>query len=314
MRGKTLFGVAALSVVAIGVGCRYKEPQPAQQPAQAQAPYGSYAYPPPPGYYPPQQPPGYYPPPQQPGYPPPQPAPTYTQPQPAPTQPQPVPTQPQPAPTQPQPAPQPYNPWLTMLDQLLKGGAPPWPGPQPSTQPTTPPPAPTVPPSPPSAPAISQRSLDLANAINKYRQQNGLAPIPISKSLSQVAETHVKDLHDSPKVAENCNGHSWSSKGNWTPCCYTADHAQAKCMWSKPAELTPHKGTGFEITIGQPGQNASLALDSQKAITAWQGSPLHNDVILNRGTWQSMTWKSMGAGIIDSHACAWFSDQPDPVQ
>jgi len=128
-----------------------------------------------------------------------------------------------------------------------------------------------------------------------------------------IAETHVRDLHDSPKLDPSCNGHSWSSKGAWTPCCYTPDHAQAKCMWDKPAELTQLKATGFEITIGQPGETSGVVLDSQKAIAAWQGSPLHNDVILNRGTWEKMTWRSMGAGIIDSHACAWFSDQPDPA-
>jgi uncharacterized protein YkwD len=298
MRRKTVLGVGL--AIALGVGCRYQDRQPAQQPPPTQG----YAYPPPPGYYPPQPPPGYYPPPQQPGYyPPPQP----TQPQP---RPQPQPTTPAPAPQPTQPPQQPYNPWLAALGQLLNGGAPP----APSPTPTVPPPAPTTPPAPP-APTISPRALDLANAINRYRAQNGLPAIPISKSLSYVAETHVKDLHDSPKLATNCNGHSWSSKGAWTPCCYTPDHAQAKCMWQKPAELTQLKGTGFEITLGQPGeQNAGLALDSQKAVAAWQGSPLHNEVILNRGTWQNMTWRSMGAGIIDSHACAWFSDQADPTQ
>ena len=86
-------------------------------------------------------------------------------------------------------------------------------------------------------------------------------------------------------------------------------------MWSKPAELSALKGTGFEITIGQPGEvQQGVVLDSPKAISAWQGSALHNDVILNRGQWTSMTWRSMGAGIIDSHACAWFSDQADPAQ
>jgi hypothetical protein len=85
-------------------------------------------------------------------------------------------------------------------------------------------------------------------------------------------------------------------------------------MWSKPSELTQMKATGFEITIGQPGEvNAGTVLDSNKAIGMWQSSALHNDVILNRGQWQAMHWKSLGAGIIDSHACAWFSDQPDPV-
>ncbi|HVJ15106.1 MAG TPA: CAP domain-containing protein [Polyangiaceae bacterium] len=252
-------------------------------------------YPPPPGYYPQPQ-PTYGP--SQPTYPPPQP--TYPQ------QPAPQPTYPQ----QPAPQPsQPFAPWLNMIGHLLSGGVPPLPppGPQPAPQP-----APEPQPAP--APAIDPRGVDLANAINRYRAQNGLPAIPISKSLSRVADTHVRDLRDSPKPAENCNGHSWSSRGPWTPCCYTPDHAQAKCMWNKPAEIAQFRGTGFEITIGQPGEvNAGVVLDSASAISAWQGSPLHNDVILNRGQWQSMQWRAMGAGIIDSHACAWFSDQADPT-
>lgn len=302
MRRMTLVAVGLSLALGPGLafGCYHPDPQPPPQ----QQPPQQY----PPGYYPQQQ-GGYYPPPQQgpqQGYPPPQP--TYQQPPPQQTA---QPQQPPPQPTQ-QPG-QPYNPWLTLINDLLKGGAPPlpFPGTTPTTQPTT---APTTPP-PPPAPAIDPRGLELANALNAYRAKNGLPAIPISKSLSHVAATHVKDLHDSPKLASNCNGHSWSNKGPWTPCCYTADHAQAKCMWSKPAELSVLKGTGFEITIGQPGEvTPGVQLDSNKAINAWQGSALHNDVILNKGQWASMTWRAMGAGIIDSHACAWFSDTADPAQ
>jgi uncharacterized protein YkwD len=323
MRRIAWFGASLVVVVAC---IEPRDSNRPQQQAQAQPPPPPPGYYPPPGQYPPgQYPPGQYPPqqypPQQghPQQPPPQQPPSNQQrpPQPGPTgQPAPQPTQQQPAP-QPTQQPPPANApgtWGGMLDHLLGGGAPPlqWP-PAPAPTPTT---APTTPPTPPPAPGpqVSQRSLDLANAINNYRKQNNLPPIPISKSLSAVAETHVKDLRDSAKPAGNCNGHSWSNKGSWTPCCYTPDHAQAKCMWAKPGELTQMKATGFEITIGQPGEaNAGTVLDSNKAISMWQGSALHNDVILNRGQWQAMHWKAMGAGIIDSHACAWFSDQSDPV-
>lgn len=264
------------------------------------------------GYYPPPQhqpyPPGHYPPPPQgypPSYHPPPPPPPSYHPPPPPPAPAPAPA-PGPAPA---PAPNPANDWINLLGGLLNGGAPP-PNPAPAPAPTTPPPPP-----PPSTtiPPIEPRALDLANAINTYRAQNGLPAIPISRSLSYVAATHVKDLRESPKVGAQCNGHSWTSKGPWTACCYTADHAQAKCMWDKPLEVAKFKATGFEITIGQPGELSGVVLDSNKAISMWQGSPLHNEVILNKGTWQKTTWRSMGAGIVDSHACAWFSDQPDPV-
>jgi uncharacterized protein YkwD len=293
--------IAISFAVAFGLaaGCYRDEPRPAY---------------PPPGYYPQQ--PGYYPP-QQPGYPQ----------QPYPQQPYPQqPAQPAPAPSQPQP--QGSNPWLDLLTRVISnpppipsGWFPAPPGPQPGPTPTTPPVPTSPPPGPPpgpappnSVPAIGARALDLANAINRYRQQNGLPPVPISRSLSLVADTHARDLRDSPKLAPNCNGHSWSNKGPWTSCCYTPDHAQAKCMWSKPAELTPLKGTGFEVALGEPGVASGVVLDSAKAIAAWQSSPLHNDVLLNKNTWQKVTWRAMGAGIVDSHATAWFSDTADPVQ
>ena len=233
-------------------------------------------------------------------------------------------------PSQPQPQPQPQsllpppNPLLDMLGQLLKSGPPaPWQLPPLPTVwpfPAMPPPSTPLPPStpppgvpPPAVPGISARSLDLANTINNYRVQNGLPAVPISKSLTHVAETHARDLRDSPSVPPSCNAHSWTNKGPWSPCCYTADHAQSKCMWEKPAELTPFKATGFEIAIGVPGQVAGYVLNSQNALELWKGSPLHHEVILNRGTWEKTTWRAMGAGIVDSHACVWFADQVDPV-
>jgi hypothetical protein len=194
-----------------------------------------------------------------------------------------------------------------MLQDLLKGGAPPLPQPNPTPPPPNPNPQPT-----PST--IDARGLELANAINAYRAQNGLPAIPISRALSKVADTHVHDLATAPKMDPSCNDHSWTNRGTWTACCYTPDHAQAKCMWYKPSEITAFKGTGYEISIGQPGDvKPGLVLDSKQAITFWSTSQVHNDVILNKGQWATMTWKAMGAGIIDSHASAWFSDTEDTV-
>ena len=230
----------------------------------------------------------------------------------------PPPAAPQPPPAPSTPAP-PGDPWTTLLGQVLTSPPPApsgwlqlppgwtWPGPQGSG--SSPPPAP---PAPSSLPAIAPRALELANAINAYRQQNGLPPIPITRALTHVAETHVRDLAGSPKRS-GCNGHSWTDRGAWTACCYTPDHAQAKCMWSKPAELTPFAGTGFEIAVGEPGEAAGYALDAKRALDLWRASPLHHDVILSRGTWQSAPWKAMGAGIIDSHAAAWFAREADPT-
>ena len=85
-------------------------------------------------------------------------------------------------------------------------------------------------------------------------------------------------------------------------------------MWKKPAEMTPLKATGFEIAIGRVGVVTGYKLDSKKALELWKSSPLHHDVILNRGTWKNTTWRALGAGIVDSHAAAWFAKDMDPVR
>ena len=161
-------------------------------------------------------------------------------------------------------------------------------------------------------PPIGARARDLANAINAYRAQNGLPAVPLSAHLTHVAELHARDLPGNPLPAD-CNAHSWSSKGPWTACCYTPDHKQATCMWSKPREVSKFNADGFEIAIGQPGVVSGYALDSQRAVDLWKSSPKHNEVMLNRGPWANMTGRALGAGIIDSHACAWFATELDPV-
>ena len=160
---------------------------------------------------------------------------------------------------------------------------------------------------------MSARARELADAINRYRVENGLPAIPISPSLTTVATTHVVDLRDATP-SPGCNAHSWSSRGAWSSCCYTADHAQAACMWNKPAELTHWSTPGFEIAVGEPGKTGGgFVLTAASAIEIWKKSPPHNDVILNRGTWAKTTWRAMGAGISDSHASAWFAAETDPV-
>jgi uncharacterized protein YkwD len=173
-------------------------------------------------------------------------------------------------------------------------------------------PAPQPAPAPmsPQAPApqgLSPSSLELANTINEYRASRGLPAVPISRSLTLVAETHVRDLDVSPPPS-GCNAHSWSRNGAWTSCCYTPDHAQAECMWKKPAEVARFRGTGYEIAVTSYGGG----LTSRSALESWKGSPAHHAVILNQDTWTNKTWRALGAGISNGHATAWFSDTADP--
>ncbi len=153
----------------------------------------------------------------------------------------------------------------------------------------------------------SEDAAELVTLLNAYRAEKGKPPIPLSPSLCIVGDTHAQDLVDnSPDAAPECNLHSWSDAGSWSPCCYTADHAQAKCMWDKPKELTSYPGNGYEnAASGAQGPAAALEL--------WKGSPAHNDVILNQGIWKDFPWGAVGAGFEGGYAVLWFGQEADPA-
>lgn len=153
---------------------------------------------------------------------------------------------------------------------------------------------------------LSVEEMKLYKLIMKYRQEKGLPPIPLSKSLTIVAQTHVKDLLENHPDKGNCNMHSWSSKGKWEACCYTDDHAKASSMWKKPRELTSYQGNGYEIASG----GASGAED---ALNLWKDSKSHNDVIINKGTWKAK-WQAIGIGINNGYAVVWFGNEPDTAK
>ncbi len=155
--------------------------------------------------------------------------------------------------------------------------------------------------------AASQEERLLHELVNNYRAENGLPPIPLSPSLTHVAKTHVADLNSSPPSGE-CNLHSWSSNGTWTPCCYTSDHAQAKCMWDKPRELTDYPGNGYETAYGGSGGYQATATSS---LDGWKGSAPHNAVILNQNIWADVTWQALGVGIDHGYAVLWFGEEAD---
>ena len=153
---------------------------------------------------------------------------------------------------------------------------------------------------------LSNEETELYNIIMQYRYSKGLTKIPLSKSLTFVAQTHVKDLVNNKPDVGNCNMHSWSNKGNWTPCCYTDDHARAKCMWDKPSELTSYKGNGYEISYG--GGNSVTAIG---ALSGWKSSSGHNAVIINQGIWNDNNWQAIGIGIYKGFAVVWFGEEKD---
>ncbi|MEZ4449189.1 MAG: hypothetical protein R3B09_06890 [Nannocystaceae bacterium] len=160
-----------------------------------------------------------------------------------------------------------------------------------------------------TADGCSAEALELVDLVNQYRGENGLPSIPASPSLCTVGQTHVHDLVDhSPHTEPGCNLHSWSDAGPWTPCCYTADHAQAMCMWMKPQELTVYPGFGYENAAGGGG-----TITPGQALDLWKGSSAHNEVILSQGIWADHPWKAVGAGLYQGYAVLWFGEQDDPA-
>jgi len=131
-----------------------------------------------------------------------------------------------------------------------------------------------------------------------------LDAIARSAASDTVAQTHVDDLAENGPASGECNLHSWSDAGDWTACCYTDDHAEAECMWSKPAELTDYTGSGYEIASAGAGS-------ADGAVRIWDGSDAHRAVILNEDIWADNEWNALGGAISGGYAVAWFGEERD---
>jgi hypothetical protein len=150
----------------------------------------------------------------------------------------------------------------------------------------------------------------VADAIDRYRQSRGLPAIPRSAWLTRVARAHVADLEANHRAGGRCNMHSWSPHGDWTPCCYTPDHAQAACMWDKPQEISHgrYAAPGYEIVA-----HYTDAITPAIALEIWQQSPGHHAMVLNSGRWADNTWRAMGAAMGTHYAVVWFAEASDPA-
>ncbi len=158
----------------------------------------------------------------------------------------------------------------------------------------------------PSA-AAQSTTAGVAEAINAYRQAQGLPAIPVSDELTRVAQAHVADIvANHPENACNGNLHSWSDNGNWTGGCYDSnDETTWPVMWDKPNEIAGYPGRGYEISAW-----ASPAITAEQALSWWQGSAPHDDVMLNNGIWTDYSWGALGGWVADGYACAWFGQEP----
>mgnify|MGYP001380142762 CR=1 FL=1 len=141
----------------------------------------------------------------------------------------------------------------------------------------------------------------LIDAVYDLRATNGLNAIPLSPTLQRVARAHAADLERRPPSGR-CNLHSWSPSGAWSPCCYTADHAQARCMWDKPREIGrgAYRGDGFEIVCWN-----SERMTTEIAMRCWRDSRAHQNVLLNRREWRDIEWRALGVAMSAHYAVLW---------
>jgi len=154
---------------------------------------------------------------------------------------------------------------------------------------------------------IDAREMNLYYMINDYRKQNNLAPIPLSKSLSYVADLHAKDLFAHHPDQGVCNFHSWSNKGFWAPFCYPKDENKKNSVWDKPRELTKYPSRGYEIVYWE---NNPLVTDT--VMMVWKTEEYFNSFLLNTGKWQGKPWNAIGISVYENYACAWFGEVQDP--
>lgn len=159
-----------------------------------------------------------------------------------------------------------------------------------------------------SAYCLTVEEKKLYDLIMEYRKSHNLGTIPLSASLTLVAQTHARDLAENYTfdVKNKCNPHSWSEKGAWSSCCYTNDHVKAKCMWSKPKEIAGYPGNGFEIAY-----YSSLGANAKEGLDGWKISPGHNPLLVNSGNWTKVTWKAIGIGIYKEFGLVWFGEVLD---
>jgi hypothetical protein len=146
---------------------------------------------------------------------------------------------------------------------------------------------------------LELEELRLYEMVNQYRWQNGLPAIPLSPSLTRVANRHVRDL------AENI-GYLTPS---WSDCRYNNNEVSTwNCMWQAPQRLgTAYNAPGYEIASASGYKIFALT-----ALQQWQQNSAYNAVILNQYQWL-VPWQAMGVGIYQRYAVLWLGREPDPM-
>jgi len=148
---------------------------------------------------------------------------------------------------------------------------------------------------------LGTKEADLARLINEYRAENNLPAIPLSPSLSLVANRHVRDLAMNIKKLT----HEWSDCPDIV-----------ECMWDAAKRLgTAYPGKVFENAYW----TARATVVTAEALESWKekGFPLaeqeHNNVILEKLAWKGKNWQALGIGIYNGYAAMWVGQAVDPA-
>ena len=141
---------------------------------------------------------------------------------------------------------------------------------------------------------ISSQEKELYQIVNDYRARNNLPLIPISESLSMVANRHLLDLVLNVKSLT----HGWSN------CAFDMnDQKSWGCALDSPKRLNSgYNGRGFENLYRSKTGNASAVL----ALEAWKKSDLHNSLLLNLKTFKETRFDAFGIAINGQYAALWF--------
>ncbi len=146
---------------------------------------------------------------------------------------------------------------------------------------------------------ISTIEKELIQSVHQYRKSIGLKAVPISTSLSIVAQKHVRELNDELKDLTH----------SWVGCTYhKLDAKTFNCMWDMPRKLTGYPGKGYECGFSKSGSSFSAT----EILEAWINSKGHHHVIANKGTWKALEWNAMGVAIYGNYAVIWFGIEKDP--
>lgn len=153
---------------------------------------------------------------------------------------------------------------------------------------------------------ISRDEYRVYQLLNEFRKKEGLAVIPISKSLSYVAKVHTLDLHGNHPDTSFCSLSSWSDKGIWMPCCHSRHTPDPLCILNKPKELTNYTGEGHELSYWD---NKGATPDS--IVSFFLNLPQSRELMLNTGKWSYFSWKAVGVAIYKNYASIWFGESID---